>query len=79
MHKRIAGTPSLRAAAIVAVGVALASAAAPAASAAARAPIAGVAADSGSSSGSGNLLDAALNAICAITGEGPNCWGDVPH
>lgn len=67
---------------IVLVGLALAVAGAPAASAvpghlvpagAAATPI-----DSGSSSGSGYLLEAALNALCALTGSKPTCWGDVP-
>lgn len=44
------------------------------------APAAAVAApiDSGSSSGSGYLLEAALDALCVLTDSKPTCWGDVP-
>ncbi|BCK56015.1 hypothetical protein [Nocardia wallacei] len=34
--------------------------------------------DSGSYSGSGYLLEAALNAFCVLTGSRPGCWGDRP-
>ncbi|SLJ83213.1 Uncharacterised protein [Mycobacteroides abscessus subsp. abscessus] len=36
-------------------------------------------AESGFSSGSGYLLEAALNALCVLTGSQPGCWGSVPR
>ncbi|MBF6163932.1 hypothetical protein IU486_03980 [Streptomyces gardneri] len=66
----------------VIIGLTLAVAGAPAASAFPGQPAtAGSVAspvDSGSSSGSGYLLEAALNALCALTGSRPTCWGSVP-
>ncbi|MET8796504.1 hypothetical protein ABZV91_08620 [Nocardia sp. NPDC004568] len=63
-------------------GLALAVTGTPAASALPGHPApAGVAAtpiDSGSSSGSGYLLEAVLNALCALTGSKPTCWSDAP-
>ncbi|WP_063058720.1 hypothetical protein [Nocardia sienata] len=68
--------------ATVLVGTALAVTGAPAASAVPvqTAPAAAVVPliDSGSSSGSGYLLEAALDALGALTGSKPTCWGDVP-
>ncbi|MEV6561503.1 hypothetical protein AB0M22_37695 [Nocardia sp. NPDC051756] len=65
----------------VAVGFALAIGSAPVAAAVPNHPVAANSApvgDSGSSSGSGYLLEAALNALCLLTGSKPMCWGSVP-
>ncbi|MGW5384973.1 hypothetical protein [Nocardia sp. NPDC003963] len=64
----------------VVVGFALVGAGAPAASAIPDRPAAAVAAHiaSGSSSGSGYLLEAALNALCLLTGSKPSCWSSAP-
>ncbi len=71
-----------RSAAAVVVGLALIAAGTPAASAVTGQPIQAAPVtgpiESGSSSGSGYLLNAVLNLICALTGEKPTCWGDVP-
>ncbi|MBF6258074.1 hypothetical protein IU468_17350 [Nocardia farcinica] len=65
------------------VGAALVVSTAPAASALPAGPLAvapvASPAESGSSSGSGYLLEAALNALCVLTGSQPGCWGSVPR
>lgn len=67
--------------ATIGVGLALVMAGAPAATATSEQPGVTVAyakpVDSGSSSGSGYLLEAILNALCALTGSKPTCWGDA--
>jgi hypothetical protein len=65
-----------------AVGLALAIGSAPVAAAVPNRSVpsnsAAAVSDSGSSSGSGYLLEATLNALCLLTGSKPMCWGSVP-